>query len=437
MFIRRDHANGSPVLFILLAALPAVATTIHVPADQPTIAAGLATAGPGDSVQVAPGIYVEHDLVLPAGVTLRGDPTDPAGVVIDAQHLGRVLSCVDAGDDSRLEGVTLTGGLVTTASGGDYRGGGMLCDHASPILADCVLFANEAEVRGGGLACVHASPQILRCEFRANVAIDGAGLSLEYASPAIVDCLFVANDALVWGGAVFGHVEANPTLTGCTIVRNDAYSGAGIWCVGCPGVVLANCIVAFQTRGEGLHAYANENLPSAFDLACCDVFGNEAGDYGGTADDQTGVNGNLAVDPFFCDLAGGDLTLAANSPCLPAGNDCGVQMGAFGQGCDVASPVAPIPAAVFGLAPNRPNPFNPHTEIRYTLDREAAVTLRVLDPAGRLVRVLVDGAVGGAGPHTITWDGRDGAGREVPTGVYLCRLEAGGRVDTRKLLLAR
>lgn len=84
-----------------------------------------------------------------------------------------------------------------------------------------------------------------------------------------------------------------------------------------------------------------------------------------------------------------------------------------------------------------PNPFNPHTAIRLELPSARSVTLRIHDAAGRRLRTLVAGAVMAAGEHTIGWDGRDDRGRPLASGVYLCRLEAGGEVSQRRLVLAR
>ena len=49
--------------------------------------------------------------------------------------------------------------------------------------------------------------------------------------------------------------------------------------------------------------------------------------------DQTGIDGNISLDPMFCDLAGRDLTVYEVSPCAPGNNSCGVLMGAYGAAC--------------------------------------------------------------------------------------------------------
>jgi len=95
-----------------------------------------------------------------------------------------------------------------------------------------------------------------------------------------------------------------------------------------------------------------------------------------------------------------------------------------------------LPGAALALAPNYPNPFNPTTRLEYRLPAAAAVRLAVYDSAGRLLRVLVDGPRA-AGEHVLTWDGRAADGRELPSGLYLCELRAGGERQVRKLVLAR
>lgn len=88
------------------------------------------------------------------------------------------------------------------------------------------------------------------------------------------------------------------------------------------------------------------------------------------------------------------------------------------------------------LQPNRPNPFNPQTSIRYQLAVDGPVTLRVFDAAGRLVRTLVDERQT-RGSHEVTWDGRDGDGQRAASGVFLCRLEAGGLTRMTRMTLLK
>ncbi len=93
------------------------------------------------------------------------------------------------------------------------------------------------------------------------------------------------------------------------------------------------------------------------------------------------------------------------------------------------------------LEQNYPNPFNPETRIRYALPDEGNVTLVVFDLNGRRVALLESG-LKAAGRHLVRWNGRDGAGNRVPSGVYFYRLEAtspGGlaTVLTKKLTLLK
>jgi hypothetical protein len=92
--------------------------------------------------------------------------------------------------------------------------------------------------------------------------------------------------------------------------------------------------------------------------------------------------------------------------------------------------------AAFALRPNYPNPFNPVTTIAFELEEEGSAALCVYDLAGRLVRTLT-GGVHEPGPWTGQWDGRDERGEPVPSGIYLYRLTAGDRTETRKMTLVR
>jgi hypothetical protein len=94
------------------------------------------------------------------------------------------------------------------------------------------------------------------------------------------------------------------------------------------------------------------------------------------------------------------------------------------------------PGAATRLEPNTPNPFTSGTSIRYALGAPSMVTLVVYDLQGREIRRLVDG-LGTAREHTVVWDGRDDAGRVVPSGVYLYRMTTTDGIISRKMVLTR
>jgi len=65
------------------------------------------------------------------------------------------------------------------------------------------------------------------------------------------------------------------------------------------------------------------------------------------------------------------------------------------------------------------------------------VSLHVFDLQSRLVRTLLSGEVVPQGRHEAVWDGRDGSGRQAASGTYFFRLEAGGKVETKRAILVK
>lgn len=83
-----------------------------------------------------------------------------------------------------------------------------------------------------------------------------------------------------------------------------------------------------------------------------------------------------------------------------------------------------------------PNPFADEVSIAYTLKGAAPVSIGIYNVRGQLVRKLVSEEKA-AGSHEISWDGSDAAGARVSNGAYLVRLESGGEISTRKVMLIR
>ena len=105
---------------------------------------------------------------------------------------------------------------------------------------------------------------------------------------------------------------------------------------------------------------------------------------------------------------------------------------AVSGGTDDAQPMA---SAII-LHPNYPNPFNPSTEIHFTLSTVSDVRLNVYDILGRRVATLIDENLEG-GEHIIQWDGKGSDGQSLASGIYFYRLTAGEFVETKKMMLVK
>ncbi len=90
----------------------------------------------------------------------------------------------------------------------------------------------------------------------------------------------------------------------------------------------------------------------------------------------------------------------------------------------------------FQLGPNYPNPFSGQTQLEVLLPDVSDVRVEVFDVAGHKVREkLLTGL--NAGTHPLAFDGRDGRGYQLPSGVYFFRVHANGSTITRKIVIAR
>jgi phosphatidylserine/phosphatidylglycerophosphate/cardiolipin synthase-like enzyme len=95
---------------------------------------------------------------------------------------------------------------------------------------------------------------------------------------------------------------------------------------------------------------------------------------------------------------------------------------------------APVPSVALEAFPN---PFNPSLNVRYVLTSTSTLSLKIYDVSGRHVRTLLENHRELPGFHSIPWDGKDSAGREVGGGIYLLHLETGEKTLSEKVVLLR
>ena len=93
------------------------------------------------------------------------------------------------------------------------------------------------------------------------------------------------------------------------------------------------------------------------------------------------------------------------------------------------------PDRILEVYPN-PLPRSESATIRFSLSAPGDVELSIYGAGGQIVRRL-DGGERASGRHELSWNGRDDAGRELPNGVYYCRIEVLGRRESQEVVLIR
>ncbi len=380
----------------------------------PTIQAAVDAVPEDDVVDLADGVYTgtgNRDVDFRGKrITVRSESGDPAGVTIDCQgspserHRGFFFHTAEPAG-TVLEGVTVMNG-----------------DHE---------YGAGVDIRAAGTA-----PTIRNCRFHSGTATYGGGICIsEGGSATLEDCSVYDNAATYVGGILL--LDADATIARCTIADNQAASLApGIFRGNNADLTLSASIVAINQGGPGVVC----NGSGSITVTCTDVWGNSGGDWVGCIESQAGQNGNLCLDPIFCDAAGHDFTLSSDSPCADGYNPSCGRLG--------GEPVTCVPSDVDGgmtlptrlsLGPSLPNPFGCGTVIEYGLPPgvgQAAVRLAIYNVSGRQVRTLVEDNQA-PGIYRVAWDGTDDQQRRLGSGVYFARLQAGPQVKRYALVLTR
>ena len=358
-------------LFFLVALSPLALAqnTIRVPADAPTIQAGIDLAQNGDTVLVAPGRYVGTLEFLGKAITVRSEAGAARTTIdgADGSFMPTVRFHGGEGPDSVLRGFTVTGGENRFS---DSIGGGISCvlsgaNLGTPTIQRCVITGNRTLITQG--AGVAGNPLLEDCRITDNIPgnqNDGGGV---WGAPTLRRCVVAGNSAYDGGGIYLGFTGTTALVEDCVITGNTVSEGArggGIY-IGIPNAVVRRCLIAHNTgygnggmiaiTGAGVHVSVafqgrlerctivsndvvngsvfGDNWGGVFGIATlvdCIVRGNDEVqvDLGASAsfsNVQGGFLGlgNIDADPLFVSEASGDYCLLAGSPCVDAGDPAG------------------------------------------------------------------------------------------------------------------
>ena len=353
---------------------------------------------------------------------------------------------------------------MMSRNGGTWAGG-VFCDHgASPTFMDCIISDNATSNDGGGVHCKVSTPIFDRCIISGNSSGDrGGGFRCwgTGSSATLTNCIINGNSSYSIGGGVYSDAGASSSYIHCTIVKNSASAGAGVYSL-VASPKFQNTVIAFS-YGEGIYF---GHSPEAR-VEYCDLFRNTGGAFGGHIPtglgriDTVNVNGdpcdaykNIFGSPMFVDAVEGDYHLTDSSRCIGAGDpidppetdiegnprpqpfgsnpDIGVYENPRGTPLDLdVSARSDVLPSMFALYSNYPNPFNPTTTIRYDVKQTGVVRLTVFDLLGREITTLSN-ARHVAGSYTTTWNAE-----HVPSGIYFCQMAAGDFLQTRKMVLLK
>ncbi|MGB8658281.1 MAG: right-handed parallel beta-helix repeat-containing protein [Candidatus Zixiibacteriota bacterium] len=368
-------------LVVLLSVNASQARIIHVPAERPTIQAGITASADGDTVLVAPGTYYENISFNTRRILVKSQAGAESTIINSAQDYSPIVafSYEEEDTNSILDGFTLQRGRNLNGYGGAVycesasptirnniirgnrasEGGAVYCDNGSPLIINNHIEEDTAGV--GGVYCYGGSPLIKKNMISNN---HGMGIYCSGGSPVIAENLIsnnsswgiccsngspaISHNVLIGnyncpirlqscsGSITFNLIEENtgggiylsgssPMILNNTIDRNVSSLG-GIYCSSSSSPVITNTVVTNQVSGYGIYA-DGASTPT---ITYCDVWDNTLNTYYGCT---PGV-GCISDDPLFCDTVSDNYHLSNLSPCAGAGQG-GADIGAFGRGCGI------------------------------------------------------------------------------------------------------
>jgi hypothetical protein len=344
--------------------------------DARTIQDAMAKAAAGDTVLVWPGTYLDP-IQMTSDVSLISQ-AGAATTILDAD--GAIVA-IDAGQTAPVTGVLVQGFTITGVRyGGLFDVARTIDVDGDAVVRDCIISGNFAIVagahlrrgdlriydtlfennRGGrsapwvaGVSCRRGYVIVERCTFDTLTY----GLSLrveegdvEFRDNVLRDCvepieiLAGVSSVLIYDN-LFDGIPHPITVSGgpSVIIRRNTFARAGPTGAALGPGIGENTIIdrnVFTGAYWGLWVCS---ICTGVTVTCNDSWDNTINWLG-----HDGGGDNFSLDPLYCDPAGGDFTVAENSPLLGHNSPCGDQVGAFGVGCPPMSVEASSWGAIKG-----------------------------------------------------------------------------------------
>lgn len=329
---------------ITLLVFPQIinATIINVPADQPTIQAGITASSNGDTVLVQPDTYYQNinfngkNITVASLFLTTGESSYISQTIINGGNSNSVVK-FNSGEsnDAVLSGFTITNGSAYYGAGincysgssptlnnlliidnhgytGDSYGGGIcFMSETDAVCSNLTITDNSANEGGGIFFHDNGNATMSLITMSGNTSAHGGAMQISYSDPVIDHGVFYANNS-PFGGAVYVFNYSTPEFINCTFSQNEADYGGAFYCSDLGGApIINNCIF---WDDQSLYNYEIWATSTTYPPVV--TYSNVQD---GTGQYWFGA-GCLEDDPLFLDPENHDYHLSLGSPCIDTGD---------------------------------------------------------------------------------------------------------------------
>lgn len=296
--------------FIAIVSLlnPLFSATIDVPADYPTIQAGITAAVDGDTVLIASGTFTgdgNTDISFLGKAIVVKSTEGPDSCIIDGGWAGRrgFVFNSNEGSGSILEGIQIYNCFFYGQGAGIYLAPSL--DPDGPVIKNCIINNNYAEQYGGGIYCDSSRVNLIDCQIIANSARSGGGMYCRNSNVVMEDAYIYYNSTTDAGGGLWMD-HCNAVITNNTFYWNFACGNGGAVHACNSTVSVRGCTFSYgYAVYNGGGAYLNN---SVFDVQNCTFWDCNSGwapnwDGGAVYIDNEGADTTFIVNSIFDDCS--------------------------------------------------------------------------------------------------------------------------------------